>query len=229
LQIKNIFHSLLDIFYPNICVACDTAMAGNEKYVCTTCLAGLPFTNFWHHNENPVSQIFWGRVPVENSASFVFFEKGSHFQKMLHQLKYKGKADLGIILGRLFGHKLKESPFSEVDIIIPVPLHNSRKRFRGYNQSEKIARGLGESLEKPVLPNLVRRTKATKTQTSKSRFDRWENVDGSFKITSPSRLKDKHILVVDDVVTTGATSEAMMQELIRVPGAKVSFVALAHA
>jgi ComF family protein len=228
-KINKYFNNLLDLFFPNICVACQTALAGNEQYVCTACLSGLPYTNFWNHTENPIEKIFWGRVVIESAAALVFFEKNSHFQEILHHLKYRGKSELGVLLGRIYGSKIKQSTLAEADIIVPVPLHKSREQKRGFNQSERVAEGLGKSLNIPVVANAAERMVATKTQTSKKRFDRWLNVAGVFNITRPEKFIGKHILVVDDVITTGATSESFMNELLKIPGVKVSFVALASA
>lgn len=228
-SLRSYLHSFVDLLFPNICMACSTALSGNERSVCTKCLSALPFTNFWNHRHNPVSEVFWGRVDVQAAASLVFFEKGSGLQQMLFALKYKSKPEVGVVLGRYLGHKLVGSPFENVDLIIPVPLHQTRYRERGFNQSERIAAGIGQSLKKPVSDELVRRAKATKTQTSKNRYDRWLNVEGVFEIPDTLPLIEKHILVVDDVVTTGATSESLIQELLKVPGVKVSFVAVAHA
>jgi ComF family protein len=226
---KDYLFSFLNLLFPNYCVACDTALAGNEDTICTSCIANLPVTNFWNYSDNPVEKIFWGRVLVENAASFVYFEKGGSFQNLLHHLKYKGKKNIGFLLGRTFGLKLINTKFEDIDIIIPVPLHKSRLHKRGFNQSETIAIGLGKTLKKPVNTNLVKRSVATNTQTNKNRFDRWQNVENAFIVINPKYLQNKHILIVDDVITTGATSESLIQELIKIKDVKVSFVALASA
>lgn len=221
--------SFTNLIFPNLCVACNVALSGNEQFVCTKCLSNLPFTNFWEHKNNPVAEVFWGRVQIEDAVSIVFFEKESAFQKILFQLKYKNNPEIGIYIGKYFGHKLIHSTFSNVDLIIPVPLHRSRLKKRGYNQSEQIAIGLGQILVKPVVNYAIKRTRATKTQTNKSRYERWQNVEGVFDITDKSAIVNKHILVVDDVITTGATSESLIAEILKTPGTKVSFVALASA
>jgi ComF family protein len=226
INIKSYYTSFLNLLFPNLCVACGYALAGNEMYVCTSCLANLPYTHFYTHKHNPVEEIFWGRVQVENAASYIFFEKGGHLQEILHQLKYKQKPEVGVLMGRLFGNKLVKSRFNAIDVIVPVPLHKSRQSKRGYNQSEMIANGIAQSMNKPVEATAVIRAFATKTQTSKSRFERWLNVDGVFKITKPEAFIGRHLLIVDDVVTTGATSESFIQEFLKIPGVKVSFVAL---
>lgn len=227
--IKQYLESFLNLIYPNICVACNTALAGNEKYICTQCLSNLPYTGFEVKKDNPVEEVFWGRLQVEAAASFVFFEKGSHLQEILHHLKYKQKPEVGVLMGKRFGNRLKESRFKDIDVIVPIPLHKSRLGKRGYNQSEMIAIGLSQAMNKPVEANAIIRTKATKTQISKKRFDRWLNVEGVFSTTQPEVFIRKHLLVVDDVVTTGATSESFMNELLKIPGVKVSFVALGSA
>jgi ComF family protein len=217
------------LLYPDICLACGNSLAGNEYYICTKCLGNLPLTNFWNQPENPVEQLFWGRVKIEFAAAYLYFEKGSHFQNIFHELKYKGKKDVGVLLGKLYGQKLCESRFNEIDLIIPIPLHKSRMHQRGYNQSELIAQGISESMNKPVDTKSVIRIKATKTQTSRSRYERWLNVEGIFKCIDKSPLENKHVLIVDDIVTTGATTESLIQEISDIPGIKISVVALAVA
>ena len=190
----------------------------------------MPYTNYWNHPENPVEQLFWGRVKVERAVSFLFFEKGSIFQHLFHELKYNGKKELGILFGRLFGKKLTESNFDNtIDVIVPVPLHKSRQRKRGYNQSEQIAIGISESLKKPVCNHLLIRQIASKTQTRRSRYERWQNVEGIFKCTDQQFLENKHVLIVDDVITTGATTEALIQEIAGINNIKISVATLAIA
>lgn len=173
--------------------------------------------------------MFWGRVKIEHAAAFLYFEKESKFQNIFHELKYNGKKELGIFLGNLYGRKLVESRFNSVDLILPVPLHKTRRNKRGYNQSELIALGISECIKKPVDTNSVMRTKATKTQTSRSRYERWLNVEGIFKCVDKSLLENKHVLVIDDIITTGATTESLIQEISDVPGIKISVAVLAVA
>lgn len=229
MKFRQYLKSFLNLIFPNICVSCNTVLAGNELYVCTHCISQLPTTGFWLHKDNPIEELFWGRLEVDSAASFVFYEKGSHIQKILHHIKYKQKPDLGIVMGKLFGIKLIDSRFSDIDIIVPIPLHKARLSKRGFNQSEKIALGIGLAMNKPVEVHTIKRARATNTQTSKSRFERWLNVEGVFEIIKPKYLIGKHILVVDDIVTTGATSESFMHELLKVPGVKVSFAAIGSA
>lgn len=223
------FKAFLNLLFPGLCDACGDPLAGNENRICTSCLAKLPFTHYWKSADNPVSSLFWGRIRLENAASMLFFEKESALQHLIHNLKYKGKNEIGIVLGKISGVKLQDTPFATADLIIPIPLHASRQRKRGYNQSEMIAKGLSTILNIPVENKAVIRCKATRSQTAKTRFERWMNVEGAFQVIQPEVLTGKHLLVVDDVVTTGATSEACMEELMRITGVKVSYIAMASA
>jgi ComF family protein len=193
------------------------------------CYAGLPRTCFHHDPENEVAQMFWGRIPVERATSFMYFVKGSRYQQILHELKYNGQRQIGPAMGRMFGSELKNTPFSTAEIIIPVPLHPSKLKKRGYNQSELIALGIGEVLHLPVETAMISRTADTRSQTHKSRYERWENVRYIFHCGNPEALKDKHVLLVDDVITTGATLEACATCLVPVEGIKISMVSLAFA
>ncbi len=226
---KIFLQSFINLLFPKTCVACTNLLAGNEEYICTTCLSKLAQTRFWNKELNPIAKIFWGRVQIENATSFLYFEKDSTLQHILHHLKYKNKPEIGIILGKLFGAKLIGTPYSQTDYIVPVPLHKKREKERGYNQSACIAKGISHCINVPVLDKAVQRTKQTKTQTNKTRFDRWLNVENVFKVTSPEEIKNKHILVVDDVITTGATTESLIQELLKIKGVRVSLAVIASA
>ncbi len=218
-----------NLIFPDLCVVCNQHLISQEKLICTSCLYNLPKTNFHSDIENPVSQLFWGRTNIEYATSFYFYHKGSQYQNMMHKFKYHGYKEIGFILGSYFGSHLKNSVFKTVDIIMPVPLHKSKQKKRGYNQSELIALGLSESMQKKIdSKNLVREV-ATTTQTRKSRFARWKNVEKIFKIKSPDAVKGKHVLLVDDVVTTGSTLEACANAILETPETKVSIATLAVA
>lgn len=217
------------LIFPLSCAACHQTLLKNEDTLCTTCILNLPKTNYWKTKDNPVSKIFWGRIPVENACSFYQFTKGGKVQQLLHQLKYKGNKNAGYVPGKLFGTELNNSAFKEIDAIIPVPLHLSKIKKRGYNQSEIIALGLSETMQKPVQTNWLIRKYASETQTKKSRFKRWENVKEIFATENENEFEGKHLLIVDDVVTTGATIEACAQLLLNVKDVKISIVALASA
>lgn len=189
----------------------------------------LPETGFHNYRENPVEKLFWGRIKVDNAAAFLFYDKQSKYGHLLHEFKYKGYREIGVYLGELFGERLKTTAFNQIDLIVPIPLHFSKLRSRGFNQSEIFGQGLSKSLNKPVLDKALKRNVFTSTQTRKGRFDRWKNVEGIFQVSDPNSLKNKHILLIDDVVTTGATLEAAGTEILNIEGTRLSIAALAFA
>jgi ComF family protein len=217
------------LIYPESCAACGQTLLKNEETLCTSCIFNLPKTNYWKTKDNPVSKIFWGRIPVENACSFYHFTKGGKVQHLLHQLKYKGNKNVGYFTGKLFGAELCNTPFKDIDALVPVPLHLSKVKKRGYNQSELIAQGIAEVMQKPLKTNWLIRKYASETQTKKSRFLRWENVKEIFATENELEFESKHLLIVDDVITTGATIEACAQLLLKVKGVRISIVALASA
>lgn len=175
-----------------------------------------------------MEQLFWGRCRIEKAAAFSFYNRDSRIRKLIHNLKYKGIKEIGYDLGRIYGASLAGSDFlKEIDIIVPVPLHPSKKRVRGFNQSDIIAEGLSESTGLPVDYNSLKRVTVTETQTRRSRYERWVNVDGIFSIADYSNIVGKHVLLVDDVITTGSTIESCANELLKAEGVKVSVAALA--
>ena len=218
----------ISLVYPRVCMACGESLYKNEECICNQCIYFLPKTNFHKEKENPVSKLFWGRVGIQHASAFYFFKKESKVQNLLHQLKYKGQKEVGVKVGSLYGSDLKQDPhYKDVSIIIPVPLHPDKEKKRGYNQSEMFALGLAQSMEIPCESKILVRNFASETQTKKSKYKRWENVKSIFELQDKERLKDKHILLVDDVITTGATIEACAQHLLSVPGTKVSIAAIA--
>lgn len=225
-EIKN----LAELFYPNLCIVCSDRLVSQEKFLCMHCWHDLPVTNFHLLPDNKVAKLFWGRVQIENATSFFAFNKGSNYQHLIHFIKYKGLKELGFETGRRFGNTLKETAdFNSIDIIAPVPLHPEKEKQRGYNQSEWIARGLGQSMQKPIsVNNLVRRI-FTSTQTRKGRFERWENVENIFEVKNADAFARKHVLLIDDVVTTGSTLEACATELLKIQDTRVSIATLAFA
>lgn len=220
----------LSLIFPKVCMSCGKSLFKSEENICTYCLYHLPKTNFHHHPDNPVMKLFWGRATIFSAASLYNFMKGGKVQHLIHQLKYRGKQEIGLSLGKHYGRELKTSPFfSGVNVAIPVPLHPKKLKKRGYNQSETFAQGLSESLEIDYPGNVLVRTAASATQTKKSRFARWKNVEAIFKVNAPEKIEGKHILLVDDVVTTGSTLEACAHKLLEVPGTKVSVATIACA
>ncbi|MDR2359499.1 MAG: ComF family protein [Prevotellaceae bacterium] len=223
-----ILRHFFGLLYPNLCEVCGQALGGGECICCLSCLYHLPRTNYWKEPGNPVEQIFWGRVPVEHVCALFFFSKGSRYRKLLHKLKYKGKPEIGVELGRQLGRELKNAPLYQcIDAIIPVPLHPARQRRRGYNQSERIAAGIAQITGWKVDTSSLVRTRFTGTQTSKSRQERWENVSGAFAVRNAAALTSRHVLLVDDVLTTGATIEACILELQKAADCKTSVATLA--
>ena len=208
------FKDFIDLFYPRICPACQRVLNQNEHGLCLHCLTSLPKTYFHLLSENPAEKLFWGRIKVEKAASFYYFTKHGHIQNLLHNIKYKGLKDIATEVGRLYGLELKQTNyFNDADFIVPVPLHPKKLKARGYNQAEYFAKGLSESLGIPLSVNNLVRTIHTATQTNKSRFQRWQNVSSIFHVNDPESLRDKHLVVVDDVITTGSTIESSFSAL----------------
>ena len=189
----------------------------------------MPITRFEYFTENPIEKIFWGRVQIYSAAAHLYFTSGSQVQHSLHLLKYKGRKEIGTYFGQQMGESLKRSSrFSECEIIIPLPLFASREKKRGYNQASLIANGISQKLKIPVINDAISRIKKTETQTRKSRIQRWKNMESTFEICDPLKISGKHVLLVDDVVTTGASLEACAQVLLTCPEVRVSIVCLAH-
>ncbi|MCP4310051.1 MAG: ComF family protein [Bacteroidetes bacterium] len=203
-------------FFPALCLVCGKRLSGPGALLCLDCEYNLPKTGYRDMTNNPVNQAFWGRVPVEMGTSLFRFEKGSSYQSLLHELKYKGNPSAGLYLGRMLGQELLHSSFSACDILVPVPLHRKRQKKRGYNQSEVIASGSSEITGIPVVNSLLTRSIHHPSQTSKGRYDRYLNVKGNFRISPRAPdVNGMKILLIDDVMTTGSTLEACCLELLR--------------
>lgn len=221
---------VIGLIFPKTCEACGTELLGNEEIICITCKHALPKTFFYKHKDNAASQKFDGRVCVENVVSMYYFNKETRMQELLHALKYKNKLQVGLELGRLFAIEIKSCHWlSTVDCIIPIPLSNKKLKLRGYNQSELIAKGIAMELELPLNTDSVIRRKHTKSQTTMTIAERVENVRGAFEVINASSLSGKHILLVDDVLTTGATLESCAQEILKIQNTKISILTLAYA
>jgi ComF family protein len=190
----------------------------------------IPRATYHLERGNPVEQLFWGRCRIERAAAFSFYNRDSRIRKVIHNLKYKGIQEIGIELGRIYGNILNASEFlDDIDLIVPVPLHISKRRARGFNQSDLISRGLSEVTGLPVDYRSLQRITKTATQTKRSRYERWVNVEGIFTVADPEGIRGKHVLLVDDVITTGSTIESCANELLKSEGVKVSVVAIAVA
>lgn len=228
---KQVAADVLSLFYPRVCLACGNILFRKEEVLCMSCLYHLPKTNFHLEEDNPVARQFWGKIGFCSAASLYYFTKGSKVQHLIHQFKYKGYKEIGSYLGRQYGAELKKSPyFNTVTSVIPVPLHPKKLVKRGYNQAEWFAVGLADAMNIELDTTTLIRAYASDTQTRKSRFSRWENVREIFKVTDVGRLAGKHVLLVDDVITTGSTLEAAGHILLSgVPGIRISVASLACA
>ena len=224
------FADFVALLFPELCAACNASLVASENVICSDCRYNLPYTNFHTQPDNIVAQQFYGKINVAAAYALYFFNKGGNVQNLMHHFKYSGMKQIGNILGNIAGNQLAENPvFNTVDYIIPVPLHKKRLKMRGYNQSACFADGLAQKLNAAVeIDNLVRIV-ATDTQTHKSRFARFENMQEVFAVSNSPRLEGKHILLVDDIVTTGSTLEACGIELLKVPGLKLSIATIAYA
>lgn len=218
-----------DLLFPRICAGCDNSLATNEILICSECLYQLPRTGYCREEDNPVARMFWGRIYLQNACSYLHFQKGGRLQSIIHKLKYKGQKEIGVLLGKMLASEMAGTPYTMVDLIVPVPLHKTKLRKRGYNQSELICKGISEIINKEINTTGLKRLVTTSTQTHKQRYDRFENVKGIFKVTDPKIFENKHILLVDDVLTTGATLEACAIAFNGVPGIKISVASLAFA
>ncbi|MDP4271658.1 MAG: ComF family protein [Bacteroidota bacterium] len=227
---RTIWNDLLLLLFPETCAVCGNKLMESEKVICLHCLYKLPRTDFHKDRDNQTELRLRGKFPVEAATSLIYFNKGSDFSHLIHLLKYKNRKDIGEFLGRQAGMELKQNGiFTDVDCIIPIPLHKKKEQKRGYNQAEWIAKGLSETLNIPLETQGVKRIKSNKTQTRKSAIERWLNVKEIFKVANASTLRHKHILIVDDVLTTGATIESCATTLLEVEGVKVSVFTLGLA
>lgn len=219
----------LHIFYPKVCVNCNEQLLQNEKTICTFCRHDLPLTNFLSYTENKVSKIFYGRITIEKAYSLLFFRKESITKNLIHELKYRGNEEIGNFFGNWLGEILAlNKQFSNVDYIIPVPIHSKKRKIRGYNQVTKFGECLSYHLNIPFNEEVLVRKSSTKTQTLKARFERFNDLDTKFSLTNTATFKNKHVLIIDDVITTGATLEACAMELLKSPGIKISILTMAY-
>ena len=218
------------MFYPHTCKGCGSDVLEDENLLCLHCINTLPHTNFAQHPNNPVEKIFWGRLPLTSAMSEFYFAKGTVIQHLVHEFKYKGNKDVGMYLGAMMGSSfMSNNRICNIDALVPLPLYADKEHKRGFNQSAILCNGISEVMNIPVITGNVIRKRFTNTQTKKHRAERWENVEGSFEVNNTSQLKGKHILLVDDVVTTGATLEACGREILNVNDVRLSVATLAYA
>lgn len=224
------FSDFFNLLYPKLCLACGRNLPPTHELICLSCEYQLPQTRQHELKENAFTEIFWGRVPLVAGAAMYYFTKAGRVQRLIHQLKYENKPEIGQALGRLYGQWLRQAEhFQGIDAVVPVPLHPRKQHRRGYNQAAAIGRGLAESLLLPHYARALERPVYAESQTRKSRQARLENAQTAFRVRRPELLQGKHVLLVDDVLTTGATLEACASQILELPDTRVSMVTLAMA
>ncbi|HRH59016.1 MAG TPA: phosphoribosyltransferase family protein [Chitinophagaceae bacterium] len=227
--LKNYTEGLLHLFFPHNCEGCGTDILDKEALLCAQCFLKLPDTNFFPNADNPVEKIFYGRLPLQAAGAGYYFTKNSLMQHLMIELKYHNNKDIGIYLGKLIGIQLQQSKrFDSVDVIVPLPLNEIKEKKRTYNQAMMIAEGIAETWNKPIVKNAVERTVFTETQTHKDRITRWQTMEGVFRVSDTAQLNNKHILLIDDIVTTGATLEACGIEILKAANVKLSIATVAY-
>jgi ComF family protein len=227
--IKEAFTDFSHLLFPHNCIGCGTDILQNDAVLCAKCFEELPYTNFLQHPDNPIEKIFYGRIKTEHAGSLLYFTKNSIVQSLVFALKYKGDKEAGFFLGRLLGMELAQcGRFDDIDAIVPLPLNEKKEKKRGYNQALVIAEGMQMEWEKPILKNAVIRKHFTETQTKKGRTARWQNMEDVFEVRNEEEVSGKHLLVIDDVVTTGASLEACAAAILKAPDVKISFATVAY-
>lgn len=230
-MIQQLVKGLGHLVYPRLCMGCNKSLLEEEEILCLNCnVYNIPRTAYHHIAENETAMRFAGRVPVQKGTSFAYFTNEGLLQHLLHELKYNDREDIGLYLGKQLGYDLKQTDWAAtIDAIVPVPLHPEKQKQRGYNQSIRIAEGVGMVLGLPVLAGVVERVRNTESQTQKSREERIDNMKDAFAVKAPSEIAGKHLLLLDDVLTTGATIEACALALLTVPGVTISVTTIGVA
>ncbi len=219
-----------DLLFPRLCGACFNTLEPYENHLCIKCHLSLPLVSSDETSQNKLNKKFWGKIAVKNTYSFLQFTKNDRVQNILHNLKYKNKPDLAEFMGSMFGNRLLSMNFhQEIDLILAVPLHPIKFKRRGYNQADHIALGISKKLNVPFDSEVIIRNRFTETQTKKSRFNRFSNMDGVFEILDDSKIKGKRVALVDDVLTTGATLEVAGAEILKAGCSELSILTLAAA
>ncbi len=227
---KNILTHFSELFFPRLCVCCKNRLVSSEEYICITCLSKLPVTDHLGMAHNRLEEFFAGRFPYGRIAAFTFFVKEGSVQKIIHEFKYRNNPGLGTYIGTLCGKEiLKHKAFEDVDLIVPVPLHPARLKERGYNQSLMIANGISRIIGKPVNSDSLIRKINNPSQTKNNRFERWKNTEGIFALTGKSAFENKHILLIDDVVTTGSTLEVCAKLILECENSRISIYTVGAA
>lgn len=221
--------NIFNLFYPELCSICENPLIKGEKTICISCLSNLPVTNFCKLKNNSVETSFYGRIYVKEATSLFYYQKKGKVQKLIHQLKYKGNQQIGAVLGDWLGENMALSDrFKDLDCIIAVPLHPDKFKKRGYNQVTTFGQSLSNKLEIPMIENVLIKVSTSQTQTQKSRFERSINVNEKFELVEKEVLNNKHILLIDDIITTGATIEACCLQLLQSKNIKISIATMAY-
>jgi ComF family protein len=217
------------IFYPEVCLCCHKQLTFNELVVCIECRHDLPLTHFCNEKDNAIEQSFYGRIPVKNATALFYFFKKGNVQELIHALKYKNQQQVGTFLGNWLGDEMVESKrFLNIDCIVPVPLHPKKMKSRGYNQVSTFGKSLSQKLDIPFNETVLKRNLFTNTQSKKLRLSRWQNVSDQFIVEDDFSLENKHILLIDDIITTGATLEACCKAFEKTKNIKISIASMAY-
>jgi ComF family protein len=220
----------MSLIYPRRCETCQEVLLTHEKYICSNCLIGLPRAFNSLKKGEEIKILLSGRVPFERADFLFLFEKSGKIQQLIHAIKYENQRALAVYLGELFASEASIlETYQNIDVLIPIPLHPAKLKKRGFNQSEYFAKGISQVLKKPIIENNLYRIKNTSTQTKKHKYERWENVEGIFGLSHHTELEGKHVLLLDDVITTGATIEAACEVLSAIKNIKISVACIAFA
>lgn len=232
LNFNKLGSDLMHIIYPNFCLICDFEIQHSPAAICPICASELHYTNYENYTEaSPLDELFWGRIPLQATFALLYFGEQNATRKLLHQLKYKNRADLAQHMGEEIGQRiLQMEAFKTVDALVPVPLHHKKEFIRGYNQAEELAKGIQAVTNIPLQTEILKRIVFTESQTKKGKLSRWENMQQKFAYDTSPKHDFKHIAIIDDVVTTGSTIETCSRMLMEAyPNAKISIISLATA
>ncbi|WP_456379289.1 ComF family protein [Lutibacter sp.] len=225
----NFLKDIFNVFFPEVCLCCNEHLVNNETTICLKCRHDLPLTNFSFEKNNLVEKSFYGRIQIENATALFYFLKKGKVQQLIHELKYNKQEHVGNFIGNWLGDEIIESNrFRNIDYIIPVPLHKKKLKTRGYNQVTTFGKSLSKKLNIMYNEDILIKISSTKTQTKKIRLDRWKNVQELFVVQKKINLENKHILLIDDIITTGATLEACCKSFGNIKGIKISIACMAY-